>query len=134
MPWTPGLLSVHVCLCPRSWLYDLPRQSMPEAQESSLMTVSQTHSGSHCTRDHIPGSGSMAALKVIAHRTSVLPPLWGAHKLDVVATGIPLAMLSPMGEKDIKWSPAAFATKTPRALTRYLQPLSLKIPAIFKQH
>lgn len=73
----------------------------------------------------------MAALNVIAPQTSVPPPRWGAHKLDVVATEIPLAMLSPMGEKETKWSPAAFATKTPRALIRDLQPLPLKIPAVF---
>lgn len=73
----------------------------------------------------------MAALKVIAWQTSVLRPRWSAHKLDMVATGIPLAMLSPTGEKEIKWSPAAFATKTPRALIRDLRPLPLKIPAVF---
>ena len=61
----------------------------------------------------------MAALAIITHQISVPPSLWGAYKLDVVVTGIPLAMLSSVREKEVKCSLVARDTKTPRALTRH---------------
>ena len=40
----------------------------------------------------------------------------GVHNLDLVPRVIPSATTSPMGEKEIKWSLAAFASEDPKPL------------------